>query len=110
MAPSITGNTSSPQGDLPVAASMPRIGGDIDVQFLRQEPDAVEFNVTGCRYADFFRQLGEPELGGLLLGDGDFHLADIGSPGVQLVRTQTIMQSTSYCDFRYRMKRGGGEK
>jgi hypothetical protein len=92
------------------AASMPRIGGDIDVQFLKQEPDAVEFNVTGCRYADFFRQLGEPELGGLLLCDGDFHVADIGSPEVQLTRTQTIMQGASYCDFRYRMRTGGGEK
>jgi hypothetical protein len=90
------------------AASMPRIGNAIDVQWLKQEPDAMEFNVTGCRYADFFRQLGEPELGAILLCESDFHVAAIGSPDVELTRTQTIMKGGAYCDFRYRMKTGAG--
>jgi L-2-amino-thiazoline-4-carboxylic acid hydrolase len=87
------------------AASMPRIGDAIDIQMLKQEPDAVEFNITGCRYADFFRQLGEPELGALLLCDADFDVAEVGSPEVTLTRTQTIMKGASSCDFRYRMKK-----
>lgn len=64
----------------------------------------MEFNITGCRYADFFRQLGEPELGALLLCDADFDVAEVGSPEVTLTRTQTIMKGANYCDFRYRLK------
>lgn len=71
---------------------------------LRQEPDAIEFNVTGCRYADLFRQLNEPELGAILLCETDFHRAELGSPEVELHRSQTIMEGARTCDFRYRMK------
>jgi len=89
------------------AEAMPRIGADVDMQLLKQDTDVMEFNITGCRYADFFRQLGEPELGAVLLCEVDNHVAEIGSPEVELTRTQTIMKGASYCDFRYRMKSGG---
>ncbi len=90
------------------AAQIPKIGNDTDWEILKQTPEAFEMNVTGCRYADFFRQLGEPELGALLLCEGDFHVIDeVGSPDVNLERTQTIMKGAKYCDFRWRMKRGG---
>jgi hypothetical protein len=88
------------------AAGIPRIGKDIDVQVLRQEADSFDLNVTGCRFADFFRQLGEPDLGALLLCEADFHMVEVGSPEVELTRTQTIMKGASYCDFRYRMNSG----
>ncbi len=88
------------------AELLPRIGADIDIEVLRQEPQAHEFNVTGCRYADFFRAIGEPELGAVLLCEGDDHIAEVGSPEVELTRTQTIMEGAQYCDFRYRMKTG----
>lgn len=89
------------------AQMMPRIGNDIDIQLLKQEPNAFDFDVTRCRYAEFFREVGEPELGAVLLCEGDDHLAEVGSPDVELTRTQTIMKGASYCDFRYRMKTGG---
>jgi hypothetical protein len=89
--------------DTLTAARMPRIGTDIDVEMLRHEADALEFNVTGCRYADFFRQLGEPELGELLLCARDFDVAAIGHPEVGLTRAQTIMRGAPCCDFRYHM-------
>ncbi len=85
--------------------TLPRIADSIDVQMLKQEPDAVEFNVTGCRFAEFFRQLGEPELGAVLLCEADDHVADAAEGAVELTRTQTIMKGASYCDFRYRLKR-----
>ena len=85
-------------------ALYPRIGDDIDIEMLTQEPDAIEFNVTGCRYADFFRQLNEPELGAVLLCETDFHRADLGRPEVELRRSHTIMEGAPLCDFRYRMK------
>jgi L-2-amino-thiazoline-4-carboxylic acid hydrolase-like protein len=90
------------------AAAIPRIGNAVDIEMLKQEPDAVEFNITGCRYADFFRQLGEPELGAVLLCDVDVDIEAVGGPEVKMTRTQTIMKGAKYCDFRYRLKAGGG--
>ena len=93
-----------------MAARTPRIGTDIDMQMLKLEPDAIEFNATGCRYADFFRALGEPELGAVLLCEGDAHRVEVGSPEVELEQTQTIMKGATYCDFRFRMKSSQGSK
>jgi len=90
------------------ADAVPRIGTDIEMQVLKVESAAMEFNVTGCRYAEFFRQLGEPELGAVLLCEGDDHVVEVGAPEVELTRTQTIMKGGSHCDFRYKMKAGDG--
>jgi L-2-amino-thiazoline-4-carboxylic acid hydrolase len=89
-------------------APFPRIEGDIDIENLRQDDEAWEFNVTGCRYADFFRSLGEPELGAILLCEGDDHIAEAGRGEVEFKRTQTIMKGAAYCDFRYRMRKASG--
>jgi hypothetical protein len=85
---------------------MPIIGSDVDFDTLLQTPEHWDFNITGCRYADFFRQLGEPELGALLLCEQDNHVTEVlGNPEVKLERTQTIMKGAKYCDFRWSMKR-----
>jgi hypothetical protein len=90
-----------------VEAWIPKIGADVDFETLSQTPERWDFNVTGCRYADFFRGLGEPELGALLLCEEDVHVTElIGSPDVKLERTQTIMKGAQYCDFRWSMKQG----
>ncbi len=85
-------------------AAMGRIGDDIDVEWLGQSDEKMEFNITGCRYADFFRQLGEPELGTVLLCDSDHHLAELADGDVEFERTQTIMKGAAFCDFRYKVK------
>lgn len=54
---------------------------------------------------EFFKALGEPELGRFLLCDLDFDIAEVGAPDVQFTRTQTIMAGAPYCDFRYRLNR-----
>jgi hypothetical protein len=87
-------------------AWMPKIGADVDIEPVQQNPEHLDLNVTGCRYADFFRQLGEPELGALLLCEQDFHVTEqITNPEVKLERTQTIMKGAKYCGFRYTIKR-----
>ena len=82
----------------------PRIGNAVDRDMLKDDGIVREYNVTRCAYAEFFRSLGEPELGGILLCDSDFHIADVGGPNIEFKRTQTIMQGAAYCDFRYRFK------
>ncbi len=76
----------------------------LDYQVIKQSPDAFDVNVTGCRYAQFFNKIGAPELGFLLVCTADFTMAEGFGAGVQLARTQTIMQGASHCDFRYRLK------
>ena len=83
--------------------SAERNSAAIEFDVAKAEPKALEFNVTGCRYAEFFKEIGEPDLGRLLLCDTDVYVAEVGSPEVEFARTQTIMQGAHHCDFRYRM-------
>jgi hypothetical protein len=74
----------------------------LDYKVIQQSHDAFAIDVTGCRYAEFYKELGEPELGFLLVCSADFTLAEGFGPDVELTRTQTIMQGAGHCDFRYR--------
>ena len=62
----------------------------------------LEFDVTRCRYAEFFKALNEPELGALLMCSTDFDIAATSDGEVTLTREQTIMQGAPSCTFRYR--------
>jgi hypothetical protein len=62
----------------------------------------LEFDVTRCRYAEFFRELDEPELGALLMCSTDFDIAAQSDGEVTLTREQTIMQGAPACTFRYK--------
>lgn len=73
-----------------------------------QSQDIFDLNVTECRYAQFFKELGAPELGFLLVCSSDFHMAQGFGRGIELKRTQTIMQGASHCDFRYRRQKASG--
>jgi len=91
--------------DALTASLMKRVTGAVDWEMLKEEPDAWEFNITRCAYAEFFRQLGEPELGALLTCEMDVDIEAVGGTEVRMTRTQTIMKGAKYCDFRYRMKK-----
>jgi hypothetical protein len=75
---------------------------EVKVEMLRHDKEALEFDVTRCRFAEFFRALGEPELGALLICETDFDIASAGGGEVSLDRAQTIMQGARSCTFRYR--------
>ena len=74
---------------------------EVTFDMLRQDEEALEFNVTSCRFAEFFRALGEPELGALLVCATDFDIVAAGSSDVGLTRHQTLMQGAPSCTFRY---------
>jgi hypothetical protein len=74
----------------------------LDYDVIEQSQDAFAINVTRCRYAEFYKELGEPELGFLLVCSADFTTAEGFGPDIKLTRTQTIMQGAGQCDFRYR--------
>jgi hypothetical protein len=85
-------------------------GDALDYEVLRQSADAFDVNVTGCRFARFYQELGEPELGFLLVCSLDFPMAEGYDADVELKRTQTIMQGASHCDFRYALKKRDQER
>lgn len=74
----------------------------LDYTVIEQSEDAFAFDVTQCRYAEFYQELGEPELGFLLVCSADFDTAEGFGGDIELTRTQTIMQGAPHCDFRYR--------
>jgi hypothetical protein len=79
-------------------------GDALNYHVREQSQDAFEIDVTGCKYAEFYKELGEPELGFLLVCSADFTMAEGFAPDIKLTRTQTIMQGASHCDFRYRRR------
>ena len=85
-------------------------GDALDYEVVKQAPDAFQVNVTGCRYAKFYHEIGAPELGFLLTCSADFPMAEGFGSDVQLTRTQTIMQGASHCDFRYVLKQSATAK
>ncbi len=74
----------------------------LDYRVIERSEDAFAFDVTRCRYAEFYKELGEPELGFLLVCGADFPMAEGFGPDIELTRTQTIMQGAGHCDFRYK--------
>jgi phage gp46-like protein len=90
-------------GEIMAAAFAGYAAGDaLDYRILTQSKDAFEIDVTRCGYAEFYKELGEPELGFLFVCTADFALSDGFDPDIKLTRTQTIMQGADHCDFRYR--------
>jgi len=75
---------------------------EVTVEMRRHDEHALEFDVTHCRFAEFFRALGEPELGALLVCATDFDIVAAGGSDVGLTRDQTLMQGAPSCTFRYK--------
>jgi L-2-amino-thiazoline-4-carboxylic acid hydrolase len=96
--------------------SLPHFAGTLDrwtaddalrTEVLDQSAEAFSYNVTRCRYAEMYRELGIPELGAILSCNRDAALIEGFNPDVELTRTQTLMGGASHCDFRYRLTRRG---
>ena len=59
----------------------------LDYRVIEQSQDAFAFDVTGCRYAEFYKELGEPDLGFLLVCSADFDMAEGFGPDIKLAHT-----------------------
>ena len=77
-------------------------GGALELELLERSPERLSFNVTRCKYAEMYRDLGLADLGGSLSCQRDFALVEGFNPGITLERTQTLMGGASHCDFRFR--------
>lgn len=76
-------------------------GGALEVDLAVREPGRLEFDVTRCRYAEMYHELGIPELGAVLSCNRDGAFCTGFNPAIALTRTKTIMEGAERCDFRY---------
>jgi predicted ArsR family transcriptional regulator len=75
---------------------------EVEFEIRRQDEAALDIDVTHCRFAEFFRALGEPALGALLICEADLDIAAASDGAVSLERAQTIMHGAPSCTFRYK--------
>jgi predicted ArsR family transcriptional regulator len=79
-------------------------GGGMDVQIVGESEDHLDFNVTRCRYAEVYGELGLSDLGFRLQCNRDNAMVAGFNDELGLSRSQTIMQGAACCDFRFRKR------
>jgi hypothetical protein len=76
-------------------------GGALERDVLEESDNRYRFNVTRCKYAEMYRDMGLGEIGHLLSCQRDGTFCEGYDRRLKLKRTQTIMQGASHCDFDY---------
>jgi hypothetical protein len=71
------------------------------IEVLREDAEHFDFNVTRCRYAESYREMGLGKLGAVLSCNRDGAFCEGYDPKMTLERTQTIMSGATHCNFRY---------
>jgi hypothetical protein len=64
-----------------------------------------EVRIKKCKYADFYRKNGSPEIGYAMHCALDFGEAEAFGSGILLERTKTLMQGDDYCNHCYELKK-----
>ncbi len=77
----------------------------VTFEILEMSSEKIAMNVTRCRYAEMYKELGMEDLGFTLSCGRDFALVEGFNPDIKLERTQTIMEGADYCDFRFTHKK-----
>ena len=73
-------------------------------EVVERTDNAYATNITSCAFAEYFRTIGEPEIGALLTCGVDFAVNDKTRPDWEFTRSQTLMQGAAFCDFRWRRR------
>lgn len=79
----------------------------LDVRVIDDDGQQYNYDVTRCRYAEMYQEMGLGEIGHLLSCARDDKFIVGYAPEVELQRTTTIMSGDACCDFRYRLKKRG---
>lgn len=82
----------------------------VESEVAGETEDSYALNFTACAFADYFREIGEPEIGALLTCGVDFAVEKTIRPDWGFERTQTRMQGAPFCDFRWHRRRPGSEQ
>ena len=83
-------------------------GGALEIEVLEKTPTTLDFDVTRCRYAEMYREMGLGRIGHLLSCQRDGTFCEGYDPRIKMTRDQTIMQGADRCTFRYRVDEDAG--
>ena len=73
----------------------------LQIDVLEANDQRFDFNVTRCRYAETYKEMGLGAIGPLLSCNRDGTFCQGYDPRISLERKQTIMEGASCCTFRY---------
>lgn len=79
----------------------------LDVRVIEDDGQKYYYDVTRCKYAEMYQEMGLGDIGHLLSCARDDKFIVGYAPGVELTRTTTIMSGAPCCDFRYQVKDKG---
>ena len=78
-------------------------GNALKIEPLADDEREFSMNVRGCKYAEFFKELGESKFGSMITCDVDPALTRGLGNDLTMDRSQTIMKGGSHCDFRWKL-------
>ena len=78
--------------------------GALELEVLEGSETKFDFNVTRCRYAEMYKEMGLGKIGHLLSCNRDGTFCEGYDPNITLRRDQTIMAGAPCCTFRYSRK------
>lgn len=79
-------------------------GGALEVEVLEETETTFNFDVTRCRYAEMYKDMGLGKIGHLLSCQRDGTFCEGYDPRIKMQRNQTIMSGAERCTFRYQVK------
>ena len=77
----------------------------LEIEVLDEAASVMNFNVTRCRYAEMYEEMGLKDIGQLLSCSRDADFCKGYNSEIKFERTQTIMKGAKYCDFRLKLQR-----
>jgi len=86
--------------DLSNATKQWSAGGAIQRKVLDKNETNYDFNITRCKYAEMYKELGLADMGFIFSCGRDGSMYSGFNENIKLERTQTIMQGADHCDFR----------
>ncbi|MGE0210835.1 MAG: L-2-amino-thiazoline-4-carboxylic acid hydrolase [Parvibaculaceae bacterium] len=75
--------------------------GALEMEVLEATDEKFDFNITCCRYAETYREMGLGKIGHLMSCNRDGTFCQGYDPKIRLERKQTIMEGAPCCTFRY---------
>lgn len=75
--------------------------GALEMEVLEATDEKFDFNITRCRYAETYREMGLAKIGHLMSCNRDGTFCQGYDPKIRLERKQTIMEGAPCCTFRY---------
>jgi L-2-amino-thiazoline-4-carboxylic acid hydrolase-like protein len=82
----------------------PIIQHAIEAEIVEQTPEAFEYHVKKCLWANVFRDQDAADIGYSMICYPDYAVASSLNPKLRLIRTKTLMQGDDFCSLRYVME------